>query len=176
MYIHTHMYKYIYKLIRTQTPNSVLLCTYICRYIHNIIRQCLDSEPHHWNWTNDYIVYVQYVIRHCLGGTNNHCSTTSLQVVLSQRTRNAIITSLLHLILFRRKWHYLRRVSVEMLLINTYWYEKPRANISSNRISITELWIPIINSWIHMIQDNRENPQLSYGYNYGYPKFNHGYP
>ena len=21
----------------------------------NIIRQCLDSEPHHWNWTNDYV-------------------------------------------------------------------------------------------------------------------------
>ena len=23
--------------------------------MHNIIRQCLDSEPHHWNWTNDYV-------------------------------------------------------------------------------------------------------------------------
>ena len=22
---------------------------------YNIIRQCLDSEPHHWNWTNDYV-------------------------------------------------------------------------------------------------------------------------
>ena len=85
---------------------------------------------------------------------------------LSQRTRNAIITSLLNLTLFRRKWHYLRRVSAEMLLINTYWYEKPRANIPSKGISITELWIPIINSWIHIIHDNREYPQFSYGYSY----------
>ena len=23
---------------------------------NNIIRQCLDSEPHHRNWTNDYVV------------------------------------------------------------------------------------------------------------------------
>ena len=125
---------------------------------------------------------VQYVNRHCLGGTNNPCSTTSLQcglsgrVDLSQRTRNAIITSFLDLTLFWRKWHYLRRVSAEMLLINTYWYEKPRANIPSKGISITELWIPIINSWIHIIHDNREYPQFSYGYNCGYPKYNHGYP
>ena len=49
--------------------------------LYNIIRQCLDSEPHHWNRTNDYVVYAQYVNRHCLGGTNNPCSTTSLQCV-----------------------------------------------------------------------------------------------
>ena len=24
-------------------------------YNYNIIRQCLDSEPHHWNWANDYV-------------------------------------------------------------------------------------------------------------------------
>ena len=75
---------------------------------------------------------------------------------LSQRTRNAIITSFSNLTLFWRKWHYFCRVSAEMLLINTYWYEKPRANIPSKGISITELWIPIINSWIHIIHDNRE--------------------
>ena len=41
--------------------------------------------------------------------------------------------------------------------------------IPSKGISITELCIPIINSWIHIIHDNIEYPQFSYGYNYGYP-------
>ena len=27
----------------------------LCIISNNIIRQCLDSEPHHWNWTNDYV-------------------------------------------------------------------------------------------------------------------------
>ena len=38
--------------------------------------------------------------------------------------------------------------------------------IPSKGISITELCIPIINSWIHIIHDNIEYPQFSYGYKY----------
>ena len=66
-----------------------------------------------------------------------------------------------------------RRFGCRRFGLSTFWPVtndmRGQKRIPSKGISITELCIPIINSWIHIIHDNIEYSQFSYGYNYGYP-------